>query len=457
VPPVVEPDRRVSASAAALTRPLNVYRINFSWLVRLRWWAIVGQLIVIAAVDQLMQIPLRLPPLAGVVAFEIASNIACAAWLRRDPVVTEAHVGLLVALDLVLFSVLLFFTGGPTNPFSFLYLVHIALAALVLRPRWMWALVALALACSAALFIDQGPPLPSDQHAEHAHHGHEYGMHRRGMWFALGVAASFIVYFLHRVTRELAEREAELSAARQHTERSERLASLATLAAGAAHELATPLSTIAVVTRELERRLESASDTGATADARLIREQVERCRAILNQLAVDAGEPVGDALERFKPGELVRRALEGVSESERIDVRLSETVEKLELVAMPRPLAHAVRSLLNNALDASSAGGRIELAVDADRTTYSIAVRDSGPGMAREVQARAVEPFFTTKPAGQGMGLGLFLTQSVAEQHGGRLELDSAPGRGTLARLVLPLEPPATICRITPAGVGVPG
>jgi two-component system sensor histidine kinase RegB len=177
----------------------------------------------------------------------------------------------------------------------------------------------------------------------------------------------------------------------------------------------------------------------------------------LNQLAADAGEPVGDALERFNPRELVRRALEGVRESERIDVRLSDAVESLELTAMPRPLAHAVRSLLNNALDASSAGARIELEVDADGSSFSIAVLDSGPGMAREVQARAVEPFFTTKPAGQGMGLGLFLTQSVAEQHGGRLELDSVPGRGTLARLVLPLEPPATICRISTAGVGVSG
>jgi two-component system sensor histidine kinase RegB len=235
VPPVLDGEVRKSATAAAPSPPLNVYRINFSWLLRLRWWAIVGQLIVIFAVDQLIGIPLRLPPLAGVVALEIASNLACAAWLKRDPIVREVHVGLLVALDLVLFSVLLYFTGGPTNPFSFLYLVHIALAALVLRPRWMWALVVLALACSAALFIEEGPAaMPSAEHAGHAHHGHDYGMHLRGMWFALGVAASFIVYFLHRVTRELAEREAELSAARQHTERSERLASLATLAAGAA-------------------------------------------------------------------------------------------------------------------------------------------------------------------------------------------------------------------------------
>jgi two-component system, sensor histidine kinase RegB len=456
------------------------YRINLSWLLRLRYGAIFGQLAVILAVDRGMGMALPMMPLGVILAIEVATNLACAAWLRRAAYVREYHVGLLVALDVVLFTLLLYFTGGPTNPFSFLYLIHIALAALVLGSRWMWALVVLTLACSGALFLRHAPLAmdspPSDDpaahdhavhsahdhaahmahanhasHVDHAAHGdHDYGMHLRGMWVALAVAATFIVYFLQRATRELQQREAELALAREHTVQHERLASLATLAAGAAHELATPLSTIAVVARELERRLEKAEEDAASSDARLIREQVERCRSILSQMAADAGEPVGDVARSLSVDELLETATAGLEGVDRIDVAVSAQAEGRQIVALPRPLAQALRSLLKNALDATLAPARIELEVSIDRAGWRFCVNDTGPGMQPEVRARAMEPFFTTKPAGQGMGLGLFLTKSVAEQHGGRLEIDSSPGRGTRAWLMLPLDPPATICRIPP-------
>ena len=454
---------------------VDPYRINLSWLVRLRYGAIFGQVVVILAVDRLMGMALPLMPLGLILALEIATNLLCSAWLRRAASVREYHVGLLVALDVVLFTLLLYFTGGPTNPFSFLYLIHIALAALVLGSRWMWALVVLTLACSGALFLKHAP-LSSDasprvdhsahdhsahmEHASHAAHGeyaahgehgeHDYGMHLRGMWVALAVAATFIVYFLQRATRELAQREAELALAREHTVQHERLASLATLAAGAAHELATPLSTIAVVARELERRLQKAEADAASSDARLIREQVERCRSILSQMAADAGQPVGDVARGLNVGELLETATAGLEGVERIDVSVSDPARGRQIVALPRPLAQALRSLLKNALDATAAPERIDLEVSIDEGGWRFCVNDGGPGMQPDVRARAMDPFFTTKPAGQGMGLGLFLTKSVAEQHGGRLEIDSSPGRGTRAWLTLPLEPPATICRIPP-------
>jgi two-component system sensor histidine kinase RegB len=479
--------RSAPGASARREGAVDPYRINLSWLVRLRYGAILGQLVVILAVDRAMGMALPLVPLGVILAVEVATNLMCAAWLRRAVRVREYHVGLLVALDVVLFTLLLYFTGGPTNPFSFLYLIHIALAALVLGSRWMWALVVLTLACSGALFLRHAPlameSRPNDEHAAHDHaahdhaahaahdhaahaahtshaahaaggeHGdHDYGMHLRGMWVALAVAATFIVYFLQRATRELAQREAELALAREHTVQHERLASLATLAAGAAHELATPLSTIAVVARELERRLEKAEEDAASNDARLIREQVERCRSILSQMAADAGEPVGDVARNLSVGELLETATAGLEGVDRIEVTVSKEAQGRSIVALPRPLAQALRSLVKNALDATSAPDRIELEVSIDRGDWRFCVNDTGPGMAPEVRARAMEPFFTTKPAGQGMGLGLFLTKSVAEQHGGRLEIDSTPGQGTRAWLMLPLDPPATICRI-PADV----
>jgi two-component system sensor histidine kinase RegB len=414
-------------------RGSDAYEINFSWLLRLRWGAMVGELVVISAVHYGLGVRLPLSPLGLVVALQIATNLGCWLWLLRRPAVSEWHVGSLVALDIVLFTAILYFTGGPTNSFSFLYLVYIALAALVLRPRWTWALVALTLLCSGALFVEHVPIEPG---AAHAAHHHDPGMHYQGMWVALGVAASFIVYFLHRVTSELAEREAELARVREQTAHHERLASLATLAAGAAHELASPLSTIAVVSKELARALTGSADQATMTDVALIRAEVERCREILAQKAADAGQPTADAVSALSAVELADAARAGLPD--RIDVSIGEVAQSSSLVAPRRALSRAVRNLLVNALDVSPELSSIELAIDRTPEAWLIRVSDRGPGMSAEVRRRAVEPFYTTKGAGRGMGLGLFLCKSVAEQLGGRLQLDSRPEGGTVATMVIP-------------------
>lgn len=183
---------------------VDVNRLNLGWLVKLRWASIGGQAATILGVEYAMGVPLPLAPLTAIVGVEVGTNLACASPHRRRPAVRERHLALLIALDLMLFTGLLYLTGGPTNPFSSLYLVHLSLAALAVGPRFTWALVALTLACSAALF--QGHvPLEMGGH-DHAAMGH-YGMHLKGMWVALGVAAVFIVYFLNHLKRALANRE----------------------------------------------------------------------------------------------------------------------------------------------------------------------------------------------------------------------------------------------------------
>jgi two-component system sensor histidine kinase RegB len=278
-------------------------------------------------------------------------------------------------------------------------------------------------------------PLDSESAAHHAHHA---GMHYQGMWVALGVAASFIVYFLSRATRELAERERELERVREWTARHERLASLATLAAGAAHELATPLSTIAVAGKELERMLSQSSEELGLADVRLIREQVARCREILGQLATDAGQAAADSVTALDVADLVERALSGLPGRAQVRVRVAGSADLEPIVGPARALVEAIRNLLKNALEASSDAGPVDLVIDRSQVGWSISVSDRGAGMSADVSARAVEPFFTTKAAGSGMGLGLFLCKSVADQLGGSLDLRSAPGQGTEAVLRFP-------------------
>jgi two-component system sensor histidine kinase RegB len=273
--------------------------------------------------------------------------------------------------------------------------------------------------------------------------GHDHlALHLEGMWIAFGLAAGFIVYFVQRVTRALARRDQELADARAVALRAERLASLATLAAGAAHELSTPLSTIAVVTRELELELTrlSAGDP-AIGDIRLIREQVERCRAILIQLAADAGESTGEDFTRFTIDLLVDEAMRGLSDAGRVRVSIARSMHEVELLLPLRAVAQALRAVVKNALQASPPDRDVVLHAEHTGSEWAIGVSDHGAGMTPDVLTRAFEPFFTTKPMGRGMGLGLFLARDVLQRVGGRVELRSESGAGTTASIWLPAAP----------------
>lgn len=436
---------RTSAPPSVAAGPVSsAFQVNFAWLIRLRFGAVVGQIVVIAAVTLGLHTHLPLLPLGFVLALELLLNSWAIVRARAARPIGEREVTLSVSLDLLLFSALLYFSGGPANPFSFLYLIHIALGAVVLPPRTSFLLVLAALACSLALFWVH-VPLPHD----HSQHLHEYSWHMRGMWVAFGLAAGFIVYFIQRVLRELRQIEEQLAASREKATRGEAVAALAMLSAGAAHELASPLSTIALASGELLRHLPEGS-VAAREDVALIRGQVDRCRAILDQLAAEAGQAQSSSFGELAWPSILESSLSGLDRN-RLDLSAPER-ELPRVIGSLGAVSTALRNLLRNALDASAPDGKVRLSVSQQGSELAFDVEDEGPGMPASVLARATEPFFTTKPRGQGMGLGLFLAQSVAEQLGGRLELASATGRGTRARLVLPLA--ATNGRmVTPAPV----
>jgi two-component system sensor histidine kinase RegB len=410
-----------------MTPDESPHAINFSWLIKLRWGAIAGQVVTILGVDRGMDIRLPLAPLGAILLVELVTNIGCVLLARSGRTVEERWSGTVMGCDVLLLTGLLYLTGGPLNPFSFLYLVQIALAAMMLGARWTWTLVALSLSGSGVLFVAHRP-LPLDR-ADHM------SVHLRGMWVAFGVAAGFIVYFLMRVRRSLEARERDLAAARHLAARQERLASLATLAAGAAHELSTPLGTIALAAKELERQL-AGTAASAMEDAQLIRAEVDRCRAILERMAVDAGQSAGESPVELTVRELIRASLDGARERPPVRVEVDTDGERLRLPG--RAVAQAIGSVVKNAQDASPPDGEVTLRARLVDEELRVEVRDRGRGMPPEVLARVGEPFFTTKAPGQGMGLGLFLTREVVERLGGQLRIASDPGRGTTATLKLP-------------------
>jgi two-component system sensor histidine kinase RegB len=399
-------------------------------LSRLRWFAVVGQVAATAVAFATLRLDLPLVPIALVIFLTAASNAVAVVETRL-----HKHVAwlpqLLLLMDVGSLTALLYFTGGASNPFAVLYLVHVVMAVTLLGSMWTWVVLFLASGCYAALFVWYVPlgPGPIPPHVLGAGH-----------WLALALVAVLIAVFIGRVEGSLRQRESELVEMRERVTRNEQLAALTTLAAGAAHELNTPLGTIAVVAKELEVGTESTADgESIREDARLIRREVERCREIISRLRFDVGEDVSQrrpiavtALIKNLRGDL--RA----EEAGRLRVLIGSDVETL--AAPAGALEQALLVLLRNAFDASPPGAGVTLSIQRREGRIRIEVEDRGAGMSEELLRHAGEPFYTTKEPGKGMGLGLFLVRLVAERCGATFSLHSKLGEGTRCVLELPPE-----------------
>lgn len=422
-------------------------RIVLSWLIRLRWLAVAGQLFAIGVAVIGLELSYPLVPLAAVLLVTLLTNIGLAALLHLAPAAPTVQfpqwlMPAVLLLDVLLLTVLLYYTGGPENPFAVLFVIHVAMATLVLGPGWGWVVVTAVGLCYGAIALWHRPLTPGGENLP-------AWAQVLGHWTALLLVAALLAYFIGRVMLALRTREQELAAMRERAVLNERLASLTTLAAGAAHELGTPLGTIAVVAKEMEleaRRLGEAGSLEAppesagsiAEDAALIRQQVERCRQILDRMRGDIAGRSSDEPGRCAAEDVVQAVLAQLRPEARRQLNLTASESVPDLAAPLRAVQQAVQFLVNNAIDASEPGERVDLSVTAGEGLVRFTVTDRGTGMDPQTLRRAIEPFFTTKEPGRGMGLGLFLVRLVAERNGGRLMLDSEPGRGTTAVLELP-------------------
>jgi len=221
-------------------------RIKLEWLVKLHWIAILGESAAIVGVQAAGLLALPLVPLGALVGLATVVNLALRAWIRTDRAVSDRFLAGVMLFDTAVLTGLLHLSGGHFNPFSTLYIVNVALAAVLLPPRWSWTQAGFSVLAFGALF-------PMQRWAPFGVLEHEAMMevHLHGMLVAVAIAAFVIVLIVQRVSRALARRDEELARERRLAEQRAKLASLVTLAAGAAHELATPLSAIAVAAKEL--------------------------------------------------------------------------------------------------------------------------------------------------------------------------------------------------------------
>ncbi len=418
------------AAAERLRSEPDAAAVALPWLFRFRWVVLAGQLLFVLAGQSWLGTPIADWALTSP-ALVLASNIAGLLLARRFE--AEAIAAGLLMLDSVLLTALLAATGAAANPFTILYLVQIALSALVLRPRWTWAIAAASVLGFSALFwVSPG----ADPHAAHGM-ARSMVSHLRGMWAAFVVAALATALFVTLLRLSLDRRVRELAALRSLAARYDRLATLSTFAAGAAHELATPLGTIALVAAETEARPEAAA---VAPDLRTIRGEVERCRLILDDLAGRAGETAGEMAHPVSAGELVASALRRLAGEEQSRVEIEAPVD-FEVEVPERAVVRSLVTLLRNAFEASAPGSHVEIRSERLGSTWRTSILDRGAGPRAGLVERIGEPFLTTKE--EGLGLGLFATKRLAELLGGELRLKARDGGGAVAELLLPVAAPS--------------
>ncbi|MDG2382043.1 MAG: ATP-binding protein [Pirellulaceae bacterium] len=419
-----------------------------AWLVRLRWVAVAGQLATIVVAVFGLRVSMPMIPLLSIVGFTALTNVFLTLALRRMVASRQSRTVLLsgdtllaamMAIDLLSLTGLLYFAGGATNPFSVFYLVNLTLCAVILPERWGWSLMAVAVGSLAALlaFHVDVPELRSG-----AASAQRASLSEWGQLVAMTTCAWVIILFVKRVIHQLEKTQATLQRVELERSRSEKLQALGTLAGGAAHELATPLSTIAVISNEMARHLHDG-DTTLAEDVTLIRSEVDHCQTILARMTGRARQITGEEVTWLTVDELIAMTLNELTSADKVSVLLSDEVSKLKLSVPCESLAQALRGLIQNGLDATAPESSVEFSIVAAGDGVRMVVHDNGPGMMAETLNRAGEPFFTTKEPGRGMGLGLFLARSVIERLGGTLHLDSSPGQGVTAILELPCGLPA--------------
>jgi two-component system, sensor histidine kinase RegB len=347
--------------------------------------------------------------------------------------------GISIAADVLLLTGLVDITGGPFNPFIVFYAVLIWLAAAALSPAWGGLIGAVAASAFGWLLVDHLQNLG----AEH-HRLNDFPTHLFTMWIAGAATAELVGHYMAVAAAAIADRQREVDQARARATHSEHLASLMTLAAGAAHELSTPLATIAVAARELERSAGRRTDPELADDARLIRTEVDRCRIILERMSGRAGNGVPDAPSPLALEDVARAAAAPLPEQQQRRLQVHVVHAALPALAAGTQVAQALNTLIRNAFDASDAGAEVSLRISRRESMIRCEVHDRGCGMSEEVRRRAGEPFYTTKEPGRGLGLGLFLARTFAERAGGALWFERHDGT-TVAILEIPADPEAAV------------
>lgn len=420
-----------------LLLPLSTPNRNLVRLTIVRGITWTGFLIAIIVGVELLAFELPVLAVVSVVIAMGALNIITW-WRLGQPRAVDHNEYLLHLLaDIAGLTLLFYFTGGATNPFVTYYLVPVTIAAATLpwRHSWIIALVAMA-GYSFLMFHYHAIP-----QLGHINSDSPLSLHVLGMWLNFALSAGLVTFFIYKMADALRRRDQALSRTREAALRNEQVLAVATQAAGTAHELGTPLSTMAVLLNEMENEVDASSPLGE--DIALLRRQVDTCKSRLQHL-------VSHADRRRMAVPEVRDAQQWLAEVvQRWLVLRPDVSHQLDVaerrgrpwLAVDATLDQALTNLLNNAADANPE--QIAIRLDWQDDSVIIDIRDHGPGISLSIADQLGDTFVSTKS--KGMGIGLFLTHATINRLGGGVSLYNHPEGGTLTEVILPRSsPPST-------------
>jgi len=409
-------------TATSITRsePGNGFaRISLRQLVFIRWVAVAGQALTLLTVHYGLGFRLPLRPAMAVVACSALMNIGVFVLRRRAATrMGEREAAVYLGYDLLQLAALLYLTGGLENPFSILVLAPVTVGATVLSQRPVMALAVFAVAAITAL-ASAHEPLP--WRTEPLVFPPELII---GIWTALALATVFIAGYTWTVAQEARQLRDAMAATQLALAREQRVSAVGALAAAAAHELGSPLATIAVVARELAHDL--PADSPHAEDAALLLSQTERCRRILAQLAQQPEEDGVSPYTRLPISVLVEAA-GTLYRDERIRLIFAATgapPEAEPLVRRSPEIMHGLNNLIQNAVQ--FARREVSVTIFWDHAVVTVEIADDGPGFPAHLLGRLGEPYLSTRADGSDhMGLGIFIAQSLLERSGAQLAFDN--------------------------------
>ncbi|WP_126452663.1 ATP-binding protein [Sulfuriflexus mobilis] len=404
-------------------------RQNLRRLFTLRIITVICWGVLIYAVVAFLGMPIPATSMSLVLIALALFNVFTRLRLTWGGPVGQLEFLLQLMVDVLALSSLLYLSGGASNPFVLLFLLPIIIATAVLPATYVWILTLFTGLCYS-LLMWKYVPLPHIHGEEHS-----FSQHVFGMWLAFVVSAAVIAYFVVGMRRSLRSKDQALAAAREKHLRDEQLIVLGTLAASTAHELGTPLGTMALLSEELR---ESIDDPQTQRLVHTLREQISRCKNALATLSASAGgvSLTGGGILPVK--NFLHEVLEEWQQS-RPSVHIHtdwQGPEPVPGILADRSLSQALCNILDNAADASP--NEVEWQARWDVNGLSMDINDRGKGLSDQAeQLIGTQPY---SEKGEGMGLGLFLAHSIITRFAGEVRLFNREGGGVTTRIRLPLS-----------------
>lgn len=405
---------------------------NLLQLVYLRAIAICGQFITIFVVHHGMGIPLPMDKMLLVIAFLLGLNIVGWQRYKRQKNITATELFIELLLDVAALTTQLYLSGGASNPFVSLFLLQVIIGAILLKPVYAWALFLVTFVCYLTLTFHA----QDLQHMYHYHLGEFFNLHVHGMLISYTIGGVLLVFFLTRINANIKERDLRLADIKQQSLEEDHILRMGLLAAGAAHELGTPLTTISVILKDWQSLSVPESKEAQQQDIDAMQRQIQRCKDIVSNILLSSGHVRGESSKAIMLDEFINMTVAEWKETRRpAMVDYQSDLQPIRIIS-DQVIKQMLLNVFDNALEASPKWVGIAASVQEDR--LEVRVSDNGKGFSAEALESFGKPYTSSKD-GHGRGLGLFLVVNTLRKLGGQAQVENL-SNGAMVCLSIPLS-----------------